>query len=306
MAAVEQLGYQPSAVARGLVKRRMDIVGVALLHWEGTLYGNAYLMSLLDGILTPCTRRRQNVMLLALPGWDDEEAGSRIADGRCDGVLLLVPPMQCPLLDTLRQRSLPFVAVNSADPLGSTASVDVDNIAASAEATRHLLELGHRRIAIVGHPWDRVTLYYQDRREGCRRAMAEAGIEGGVTELTVDEAADLDLSAAGCPTALVCAYDGIALILLQYLKKRGIRVPEDISIVSFDDIPGAAGSDPPLTTVRQPAVRLGERSVEMLLEMIANPALQVRQEILPTELIVRGSTAVVRSSRPGAADSLPT
>src|SRR5579871_1815172 len=284
------LDYRPSAVARALVKRRTDAIGIALPHWNGSM-ANAFLMELLEAVLSVCTPRRKITMLCTFPSWEEAELAPGLTDGRCDGVLLLVPPASCSLLPLLQERGLPFVLVNANDPAGRMFGVDVDNIEATRRLTQHLLDLGHRRIAFLSQPWDVNFPFFHERFEGFRQAMAAAGHLHTALSLDKEEVLNLDWSAPDRPTAIVGLYDALTLCVMERLMQLGVRVPQDVSVVGFDDISAAARALPPLTTMRQPIDRIGRRSAEMLLDLIDDKIPPGRQEYLPTELIIRESTA---------------
>lgn len=289
LAAARALDYRPNAVARGLTRKRMNTIGLVFQHADTLASSNPFLMGVLDGVLSVTTRRRQSAMLCTIPNWDAPECPPELSDGRCDGVLLLVPSGECPWPQTLTRLKVPFVLVGSEDPAGQAASVKVDDIRAAEEMTRYLLGLGHQRVGFVCREVDRAFSFVQDRLEGYRRAMAAAGLKTDV--LLYDRAAALDYVAPNQPTALFCTHDIIALSLIADLTRRGVRIPDDVSVVGFDDIPEAASSTPPLTTMRQPMAQIGEWAAETLLAMIEGGSPSGIPEQMATERIIRGSAS---------------
>lgn len=288
--AARALDYRPSAVARGLVHKRMNTIGLVFVHGSTPAHTNPFLMMVLDGVLSLATRRKKSTMLCTIDRWEEAEHLPELTDGRCDGVLLLVPPLECDLPETLRQRKVPFVVVNGQCRSGETSRVDIDNVRAAREMTEYLLQLGHRQIAFVHQQGEWIFPFAHERQEGYRQAMAVQGLyDPYLGRLSWEEAAALDLSSPNRPTALFCAYDDEALRLMDALQQRGVRIPEDISVTGFDDIPGAAGSRPGLTTVRQPMTEIGEAAAQMLLSIIDGSASIGCQECLPTDLIIRQS-----------------
>ena len=288
----DALDYRPSAIARGLARKRMNTIGLAFVHGDVPAHTNPFLMMVLDGVLSVCTRQRKSTMLCTINDWEAAEHLPELSDGRCDGVLLLVPPSECALFGVLQQRKVPFVLVNAQNRSEITSCVDVDNVRAAHQITDYMLDLGHRRIAFVHKQQEWIYPFAHERQEGYRQAMTARGLyDPRLAGLSWDEAVALDFDARERPTALFCAYDEEALQLMKELQHRGIRIPEDISVVSFDDIPESAISRPSLTTVRQPMTRIGERAAEMLLALIDGKADAGQQEFLPTELIVRESAA---------------
>jgi LacI family transcriptional regulator len=186
--------------------------------------------------------------------------------------------------------------VNRKEP-GEIASVIVDDEAGAALAIRHLLELGHRRIAHVAGPQDADTA--RRRLRGYRAALRLGGVEAApesVAEASYDEAAG-HLAAAALlrlrprPTALFAANIRIAIGTLSAVRRARLRVPEDVSVVGFDDTPLASYLDPPLTTVRMPLEELGSVAAESLLREIGGRRAESVMVDIPPELVVRGSAA---------------
>jgi DNA-binding LacI/PurR family transcriptional regulator len=274
----------------------MNTIGLVFVHGSTPAHTNPFLMMVLDGVLSLATRRKKSTMLCTIDRWEEAEHLPELTDGRCDGVLLLVPSIDCTLPETLRQRKVPFVVVNGQSRTGDAFRVDIDNVCAAREMTEYLLQLGHRRIAFVHQEGEWIFPFAYERLEGYRQAMAARGLyDPDIAKLSWDEAAALDLSSPHRPTALFCAYDDEALRLMENLQRRGVRIPEDMSVVGFDDIPGASTSRPGLTTVRQPMTEIGEAAAQMLLSVIEGAISEVYQECLPTELMVRQSAAAVHT-----------
>jgi LacI family transcriptional regulator len=178
------------------------------------------------------------------------------------------------------------------------ATVDSDNLEGASLATRHLLELGHRRIGFLG---GRPDLESSALREaGHRQALAASGLAVDPALMQVADyrrdAAERALVAmlglADPPTAVFAANDQSAIGILEAAARLGVRVPEDLSVVGFDDIPEAAATTPGLTTVRQEIQGLGRTAVTLLVELLENPSSEPRHVRLPTRLVVRGTTAV--------------
>lgn len=286
------LDYQPSAVARGLAQKRMNTIGLAFFHSEDSADSNTFLMTLLDGVLSVNTRLKQTTMLCTINRWETAGRLPELSDGRCDGVLLLVPPMDCPALGVLKQRKVPFVVVNGKPRTEGASWIDVDNTRAARVMTEYLLRLGHRRIAFVRGSYNLLFSFVHERAEGYRQAMTAAGLyDPALLDFSTSQAQALALSDPGRPTALFCAYDAVALPVMGVLQSRSIRVPEDVSVVGFDDIPAAGAGPPPLTTMRQPTTQIGGQAAEMLWALITGAEEPVRQETLSAEFVLRRSAA---------------
>lgn len=223
-----------------------------------------------------------------------------------DGVVLVTSVLEPVLHEELRRLGVPLVVI---DPAGSPTldvpTVGATNWAGGMAATEHLLRLGHRRIGFVAGPPR--LLCSRARLDGYRAALDRAGIavdaslivpgdfyqESGFTGCN----ALLDL--AEPPTALFAASDQMAMGAVEALRRRGLRVPEDMSVVGFDDLPEVRWSAPPLTTVRQPLAEMGKLAVRTVLKLTRGEELDSPRVELATELVVRSSTAPVPAGRRG-------
>jgi LacI family transcriptional regulator len=229
---------------------------------------------------------------------------SALASHDTDGVILVTSELTAAQLEQLRSGGIPLVVVDPVNPPPSElASVGATNWAGGLAATEHLLGLGHRRIAAVAGPGD--YLCSRARIDGYRSALERAGIrfdpalvrhgdfqhEGGFArggEL-------LDLPAR--PTAIFAGSDQQAFGVYEAARQRGLRIPQDLSVVGFDDLPVARWVSPPLTTVRQPLAEMGRVAAQMLGELIEEIPLRSRRVELSTELIARESTGPAGSGR---------
>jgi len=307
--AAQRLGYRRNAVARGLTRNRMDTIGVvAVIH--GGL--NLYFLELFNGILDQAILRQQSVTVLPIIPWgkDAESQLIEYCDGRVDGMILLGPSsMDAEFLASLNIHT-PLVTINADELVPTIADVDVDDEVGCYLAAQHLIQQGHRRIAhLAGEEGTRSA---ELREAGYRRALTENGITidpglilgpGSYTEdsgrqrlaqfLETMEQWEPSLR----PTALCCCNDATAIGCLKELTERGWRVPEQISLTGFDDVLSTQMTAPPLTTLKQPFQTMGMHALRLLLEEIdCRLAGTIREEgakheVLPAELIVRGSTA---------------
>jgi LacI family transcriptional regulator len=272
--AAERLAYRPNAAARGLQRRRMDALGVVARFDGGGV--NTYLLDVLSGILEACAARGQSTTVLSVSDWGDERRVLGLCDGRVDGMILIAPGLTDGFAATL-QRHAPFVAIHADAAPPSVWGLDVENERGAYLATRHLIEHGHRRILYLAGPLEQQGP--QQRLAGHRRALEEFGIAYDpalVHEVWFDayHAHQLTLRlldgglVGPLPTALFGANDAIAAGAMEALSERGLRVPDDVSVVGFDDAPESRMTTPRLTTIRQPFRELGGRAVDLLLEQI--------------------------------------
>ena len=309
LAAAAQLGYHPHAPARQLAHGRSHILALVMRQTPEQVASDAILAETLRGLATAARARRFRVMVepLALEGgngtYEDLVRGQH-----ADGLIISGPRIDDPYLQALARDGFPIV-LQGAMPGLDVASVDVDNVEGARGAVAHLISLGHRRIACITN----APLVYtaaQDRYEGYARALGEAGlevepdlVETGLFDAPSGHEAMRRLLARTSFTAVFVASDVVALGAIGALREAELRVPEDVSVVGFDDIPLAPYFDPPLTTVRLPAFELGQAAGHALLERISDPS-KAGRTLLPTELIVRASTAPPSAERSAASSAV--
>jgi DNA-binding LacI/PurR family transcriptional regulator len=288
--AMEELQFRPNRAARSLVTSRSGMIGV--LVTDGTYFGPASTRAAIESAAAGAGYLVDTATLTSLDEAAFKEALERLVDHAVEGLIILAPQEA-----TLRQLghlsvTLPMVTVHStssADDHG----LSVDQVAGARLATRHLLQLGHRNIAHVAGPDGWVES--KERVRGFRIEMTNWGLDASRI-VTGDWTSDSgfcmgrELLAVDPPTAVFSSNDQMALGFMHACRERGMRVPEDISIVGFDDMPDAAHFAPPLTTVRQDFPELGRRCVAHLLAQLDVPVENAPRTVVP-ELIVRRSAA---------------
>ncbi|WP_433555768.1 LacI family DNA-binding transcriptional regulator [Pseudonocardia xinjiangensis] len=301
LAAMEQLGYRRNAVARALATRRSGTLGVitfdTVLHGPvTTLYGVEQAAGALGlGVsIAVVDRVSSDAVMRAL---------TRLEDQSVEGVIALATQEDAVRALTAGLRALPAIFVGGlagAAAAGATA-VGTDQLDGAQAATRHLLEFGHRTVHHLAGPQDWLDSRW--RVEGWRAALHAAGaperplVEGDWSARSGYCGMRAMLAADPALTAVFAANDQMALGALRALDEAGRRVPEDVSVVGFDDVPEAEFFRPPLTTVRQHFAEAGQRAVHLLLDLIRpqeSPADATPPPLVPTELVVR------RSSGPAA------
>ncbi len=295
--AAERTGYRPNLLARSLRKQQARAIVVLVPSLDNPFYPE-----IISG-MEVAARERDYSLLLGLTLHDPRVETiylELVRNQRADGILVVDGGITHLPKEGLRFPA-PSVQVIERLPGVDLPWVGIDDKAASAKATQHLLELGHRRIGhISGLPRYSVT---PDRIAGYRAALKAAGIaydpalvEPGDFLMTGGErAAQKIMALPDAPTALFCGNDASAFGALRHLRSLGLRVPEDVSVVGFDDINSASFAEPPLTTLRQPKHAIGYTAMTMLLDVLAGATDIDMQQTLPVELIVRGSTAAPRS-----------
>lgn len=293
-----EMDYRPNTVARGLRQGRMNTVGVLLRYSGVPAISNPVAMMLLDSILAVNTRRNQSTTLVTVEDWPSESGLlQHSALSACDGILLAVPPDCDALKPLLDRRRLPFVSIGCTSEDDDVAYVDVDNQIAVKAAVDFLADRGHRKIAFVSEP----SLQYrfvQERLDGFRLALKQRGLpDDPAWELTGGDcftplASLFRRPLSERPTALFSATDFCAVTALTVLAGDcGLKVPDDVSLMGYDDIAMTATLRPALSTIHQPFTEIGEAAAELLLDLIAGKPIARRHVLLPTHVVERQSVA---------------
>jgi LacI family transcriptional regulator len=266
--------------------------------------GSPWAMAILAGVEEVAYRAGTGVVVSAVHGRHrtrpDERWLEHVASRRTDGVLLILSELSSGQQARLEALGVPVVTVDPAGtPPAGIPSVGASNWAGGLSATEHLIELGHRRIAVIGGPTD--VLCSRARVDGYRAAMGSAGLKiptgyvryGDFLSATGYRETMALLDQASPPTAIFVCADQMALGAYEALYERGMRVPEDMSIVGFDDLDEARWAIPPLTTVRQPLTEMAGMATRMLLTLVAGDELETSRVELATPLVIRASTRAV-------------
>ncbi|MGA8116627.1 MAG: LacI family DNA-binding transcriptional regulator [Actinocatenispora sp.] len=298
--AMADLGFVRNESARQLRAGRSRALAYVML--DAT---NPFFTDVAQGIEDAAERSDLSLFLCASGNRPERERAylSRLRQQRVQGVLITPVDPDDPGLDELVRHGTPVVIVDRRRGGTSHCSVAVDDVLGGELAVQHLLDLGHDRIAFVGGP---VSVgQVADRLRGARRALDRAGRDPSslavieTSALNVAEGRHAGERLAGLPrsarlTAAACANDLLALGLLQHAVSLGLRVPDDLAIVGYDDIEFAAAAAVPLTSVRQPRYRLGETAAALLLDETTNPAHVHQQVQFTPELVARASTRARR------------
>lgn len=285
--------YKPNAVARSLKLRKTQVLGMLIPDITNPFFSTVFLGAL--------DRARQDEFSVILGNTSDEPEKqdaytSTMRELQVDGLIIATARRYDERLVQLQQQGVPFVLVNRHTEVVSGRSVIPDNISGIEYVVEHLVGLGHKRVAqIVGHD-SILTSVERARsfRQAVHRRKLDADpalmVESPLSENGGYEAAMRLLSLDRPPTAICAMTDLQAVGVLQAIRQKGLRVPQDLSVVGFNDIRFAHATCPPLTTVRLPAYRMGLTATGMLLSQIRGEAESEPQVVLPVELIVREST----------------
>lgn len=295
-AVISELGYEASLVAQSLRNHRTNVIGILVADLE------PFSTELLKGAADAIRGSGFELVVYSAGGGTGDMVGwerrylSRLNGTLVDGAVLVTPTV------VEVRYGAPVVAVDPHTGPTEFPTVDADSLRGARLATEHLLSLGHRRIALLAGREDLQSAKL--REQGYREALAGAGVPfveslvrvGGYDAELARSAAHGLLNDPQRPTAVFAANDITAIATIEVALALGLRVPEDVSVVGFDNIPESALCTPPLTTVSQPIRTMGERAVEMLIRLIRDQPVELTHLTLDTELVVRASTAPVRTA----------
>ncbi len=292
--AMTRMGYQANLQARSLAGGRSNIIGLLVVD-----LATQYIGEIMYGIDDVLAAQQYELMLYTTHRRKTKESAyvHMMARGMAEGLLILLPRDPDAYLESLRERDLPYVLIDYRSDNDSDPFVIAANEQGGYEATKHLIDLGHKRIGLITGWMDMTS--GQDRLKGYKAALADHGIpldselihEGDFTQASGYQGASRFLGLPNPPTAVFASNDVSAMGVLEAAHVRGLNLPGDLSVIGFDDIPLAGSLNPPLTTIRQPMQEMGRAATRMLLDRIHHPEQSWTGAVLPTELVVRSSTA---------------
>lgn len=295
LSAMNELGYQPNALARSLRRKETYTIGVIM-----TNSADPFFAEITRGVEDTCFEQGYNIILCNSDSDLDKELfyTNTLSKKRVDGILFLAAGGKSNQhICTVQERGTPLVVVDRYIPDLAVDTVLIDNARGGWLATQHLIGLGHHRIGCIAGPSD--LSLSAERVTGYRHALQEAGlavdesliVKGDFQYESGYQAAQQFFTKPDPPTAIFVCNDLMAIGVINAAVKQGWQVPLLLSVVGFDDIRLASYTNPLLTTVAQPKYEMGSIATTMLLERIHSPEMPPRQQLLDTHLIVRESTA---------------
>ncbi|MGV3616916.1 MAG: LacI family DNA-binding transcriptional regulator [Fimbriimonas sp.] len=321
--AMRELRYRPTARQENQRAVATHNIGFLVSDLDREPFRrNPYFAGLFEGVLDEAASSGYSATVFVERMWREKKLAIRRSyDGHCDGIIAMAPESDSETVHLLHERGIPLVLIGSDLPLNGVSTLDIDNAAAAGAAVRALVGVGHRRIAYFGVP-DRVVSS-MERRLGCAAAVEATsgaslrqflaagstpmqsgrfreanGWEGEPFEgagvhrlLWVEEMIQVAFAAAEPPTAIVAWNDEMARDTVEALRRRGLSVPGDVSLIAFDDTPPIQTCDPPLTCVPQPLLEMGRQAVGLLVRHLAEPTAPVQRVRIRPELVHRGSVA---------------
>lgn len=291
---VRELGYVANRQARGLKGSKTNSIGIIVPD-----LGTGYIGEIMNGVDAELALNELDLMLFTTHRAAIKEANyvANMVQGMVDGLLLVLPRNPADYMGSLTARNFPFVLIDHQGTGNPCPSVGASNWQGAYNATEYLIKLGHRRIGFITGSMDLGAA--SDRLEGYRSALKANHVEED-TRLIYEgtffqpdgySGAKALLDLQDPPTAIFASNDAMAFGAMDGVRALGLRVPEDVSVLGFDDIPQAEVVRPALTTVRQPLRQMGAIAVQLLIDKLKNPQKEVSRIELPTELVIRASTS---------------
>ncbi len=293
---IDQLEYQPNPVARSLISGRTRVLGLVIPMTYTSLYTDPFFSMVAQGISSTCTANNYTLMLWLIEPDYEKRANSNILNNRLiDGIIVASNVIHDPLIDGLIDRKMPLVQIGR-NKRQDVSSIDADNLHGAIMAVRHLVNSGRDKLATVTGHMDLFSS--RDRLAGFKRGLEENDLPILDERIAFGDFSEnggyLQTKALLSTTdfdALFVASDMMSFGALRAIYEAGLRVPEDIALVSFDDIPAAARHRPALTTIRQPIHQLGSIAAQTLIDQLDSDDMSTpRRIILPTELVLRETT----------------
>lgn len=297
LAAIADLGYQPSTLGRSLAEGRHGATGVVFPDLSGPYYSEVIL-----GYEDQAAADGHSVLILGTHGRRQAEDMVRDLAGRVDGLVIMGRTIGDEAILALDAAGVPLIVL-ARPPVGQADAIRAENHESALRLTDHLLDHGHTRVAFIGDPasspdaaerWLGFCAAFERRGlprpdDPVRSSFREREGNAAAGHILDGSSGDWVLGPGGRPTALVCANDEIALGAYGACQERGLRIPDDVAVTGWDDIPMARFVWPALTTVRQPLRELGARAARLLLERMRGERIAPVREVLPTALVVRAS-----------------
>lgn len=291
------LGYRPHGLARALARGKTDVFGIILFNEAPTSDADSYfLRTTLNLLLLSVLRSKRNPLLFASLSYNPIDPYV-LSDGRADAFILISPATNDPVTTFLDEQRLPFVSIGTRGDFQSGTWIDVDNERGVAAAVECLIAAGHERIAHLAGPaenWDakmRRKAFLKEMNARNRTVPDDFIVSGAFIADEAEHVACALLSRPDRPTAIFAGNDNMAIGTYRAAQRLGIRIPEELSIVGFDDIESAHILTPPLTTIRQPVAEMVDAAVAMLVGLSTTNEQNLQSQVFPPILVERGSVA---------------
>ncbi|MGE5583793.1 MAG: LacI family DNA-binding transcriptional regulator [Bacillota bacterium] len=295
---MKELNYHPNIIARSLANKTTRIAGVVIPGMAEKAFQHPFFPEVLRGISSMAHKHRYNILISSVDNPEEEKQTLKqfVHGGITEGIILLASRINDPSVSELIKTDFPFVVIGKPENENEVNWVDNNNFTAGYELVRHFISQGHRQIAFIGvTPGYIVTL---DRLEGYKKALSDFGLS--VDERLIVESKFSDdngydlikqlLERGVNPTGVIACDDFLAFGALRFLSEQGLKVPENIAVAGFNNVPLSLYSHPSLTSVEINAFLLGSKAFELLLAAINSDFKSYNRAIVPAELVIREST----------------
>ena len=293
---IKEYGYVPSSAARSLALRKTHEISILAPRRENRVFANAFWSLTFLGLAEACIRRGYFATLNMISNELDDELKQRILRGHSmDGYVFIGHDVADEAIEVVESLEKPIVVLGHDTENPHLASVDVDNVDGAYKATKYLIELGHERIGVIAGPLEAQEAL--DRVNGYKMALKDHSLESDKSLVLPSEFSQqggyqcMQRLLLRGPTAVFCTSDAQAMGALLAIHEAGLKVPEDISIIGYDDLPPARFLIPPLTTMQQPIYTMGQRATNLLIDLIEGETEVVTRQLLQPVLIERDSCA---------------
>lgn len=300
--AIKELNYHPSRSARGLASKKTGNIGFIVTD-DHFLRSEPFYTRIFLGTEFEARQDEYYILLTTVPAEEKEniKLPRFVLERNVDGIIVAgkIPEE---LISSLRKYTLPMAFVDYYPDTENYPVVLIDNISGGMLATEHLLSLGHRKIAFIAGDINHPSIY--DRYQGYKNALEKAGIQADRNLVIIDEdyparengynAAKRLLERTEDFTAVFTCNDAMAIGVMQFLKDKGCRIPEDISVIGFDDVEADLSLDPPLSTIRVPKVEMGVEVMRLMSDILKSVSDKPKKVLVPVELVERKSTGSVK------------
>lgn len=291
---ITETGFQPNLIARSLASDRSGIIGLVIPNTPRMVFTDPFFPTLIQGITQATNRRSITLSLFLFHSKDEENRTIRsiLNTGLLDGLIITADRKEDSFVPNFIHHGVPFVLIGRPETNNDITYVDTDNVAGAFMATEHLLKLGRQRVAIIAANENTAG---DDRMAGYQNAIQDYGyaLDPGLTafgDFSIQSGYDaMKKLLPANPDAVFIASDTMALGALRAIRESGRRVPDDISVIGFDDLPPSLQADPALSTIRHPIEQLGVLAVDLLSKMLNQDNVLPSHIILPVTLVIRAS-----------------
>ena len=300
--AIQQLDYEPHAIARKLAMKTTENVGF-IIRSSAKGRTNPFYVKILDGVESIVKKKGFNLLFSTVEEKleTSESLPKKIKESNVDGVII-IGIVDNNLIDRILKKQIPLVLVDYYLKGKELNYVLTGDLQGAYEAVSYLIHLGHRKITMINGPQAHTS--FLDRFRGYKLALLDHGIKYEKEYVQTASEAETEngyrsgkhiLELRHPPSAVFCANDNIAIGVIKAARDKGLQIPENISVVGFDDIEQASHTEPPLTTIRVYNEEMGERAAQKLIEVIGNKDKRPERIIIPTKLIARESASSLAS-----------